>query len=169
MITLMRSRRRLSSGFGYFSALAGKKGMLTQILDWARTHPGIIGVVVVASLLLALIYAALIFFAIARMSPDYFVRDHAAPGSWRERHPALRIFVHLAKNLFGVLLVLMGIAMLVLPGQGILTLLIGVSLLDFPGKRALEKKIVCSPAVHRAINKIRRRAGRPPLRLPGIE
>ena len=166
MITLMRSRRRLSSGFGYFSALAGKKGMLTQILDWARTHPGIIGVVVVASLLLALIYAALLFFAIARMSPDYFVRDHAAPGSWRERHPALRIFVHLAKNLFGVLLVLMGIAMLVLPGQGILTLLIGVSLLDFPGKRTLEKKIVCTPTVHKAIDKIRQRAGRPPLVLP---
>ncbi len=143
--------------------------MLTQILDWARTHPGIIGVAVAASLLLALTYAALIFVAIARMSSDYFVRDRAAPGSWREHHPALRIFVHLVKNLFGVLLVLMGIAMLVLPGQGILTLLIGVSLLDFPGKRALEKKIVCSPAVHRAINKIRRRAGRPPLRLPGIE
>jgi len=63
-------------------------------------------------------------------------------------------------------LLLMGIAMLVLPGQGILTMLIGISLLDFPGKRTLEKKIVCHPSVHRAIDKIRQRAGQSPLVLP---
>ena len=140
--------------------------MLTQVFDWAHAHPGTIGAVVAVSLLLALVYGALIFVAIARMSPDYFVRDNAALGSWRRRHPALRFATHVVKTLLGVVLLLMGIAMLVLPGQGILTMLIGISLLDFPGKRRLEKKIVCSPAVHRAIDKIRRRAGQPPLVLP---
>ena len=140
--------------------------MLTQVFDWAHAHPGTIGVVVTSSLLLALAYGALIFFAITRMSPDYFVRDNAALGSWCHRHPALRLATHVVKNLLGVVLLLMGIAMLVLPGQGILTMLIGVSLLDFPGKRTLEKKIVCHPSVHRAIDKIRQRAGCLPLVLP---
>ena len=72
-------------------------------------------------------------------------------------HPALSLYFTL---------VLMGLAMLVLPGQGVLTLLIGISLLDFPGKRKLEKKIVRAPTVHRAIDAIRRRAGQPPLLLP---
>ncbi len=140
--------------------------MLTQVFDWAHAHPGTIGGVVAVSLLLALVYGALIFVAITRMNPDYFVRDNTPLGSWRHRHPTLRFATHAVKNLLGGFLLLMGIAMLVLPGQGILTMLIGISLLDFPGKRALEKKIVCTPAVHHAIDKIRRRAGQPPLLLP---
>ena len=118
------------------------------------------------SLVLAVIYAALIYVAIARMSPDYFIRSDTTPGGWRSRHPLLRVVALFTKNLVGVLFVLMGIFMLVLPGQGILTLLIGISLLDFPGKRGLEKKMVGMSAVHNAINKIRSRAGQPPMVLP---
>ena len=140
--------------------------MLSQILDWVAAHPGVTGAVVIASLGLAVIYAALIFFAIGRMSPDYFVRDKASMGNWHQRHPALRWIGFLIKNFLGVILVLMGLAMLVLPGQGILTLLIGISLLDFPGKRNLERKIVRTPTVHRAMDAIRRRAGQPSLLLP---
>ena len=65
------------------------------------------------------------------------------------------------KNAFGVVLVLMGLAM-----QGVLTLLIGISLLDFPGKRKLEKKIVRIPTVHKTMDAIRRHAVQPPLVLP---
>ena len=140
--------------------------MLSQILDWIAAHPGVTGAVVIASLGLAVIYAALIFVAIGRMSPDYFVRDEAATDTWRQRYPALRWIGLLIKNVLGVILVLMGLVMLVLPGQGVLTILIGVSLLDFPGKRNLERKIVRTPTVHRAMDAIRRRAGKPPLVLP---
>jgi len=140
--------------------------MLSEFLDWIATHPGVTGAVVIASLGLAVIYAALIFIAIGRMSPDYFVRDEAPMGAWRQRHPTLRWVGLLVKNALGVVLVLMGLAMLVLPGQGVLTLLIGISLLDFPGKRDLERKIIRTPTVHRAMDGIRRRAGKPPLVLP---
>ena len=40
----------------------------------------------------------------------------------------------IGKNLLGVFFVLIGIAMLVLPGQGILTIIAGMMLLDFPGR-----------------------------------
>ena len=140
--------------------------MLSQILNWIAAHPGMTGVMVIASLGLAIVYGALIFVAIGRMSSDYFVRDKDSMGSLCQRHPALRWIGFLIKNSLGMILVLMGLAMLVLPGQGVLTLLIGISLLDFPGKRNLERKIVRTPTVHRAMDAIRRRAGQPPLVLP---
>ena len=140
--------------------------MLSQILDWIAAHPGMTGVMVIASLGLAVVYGALIFLAIGRMSSDYFVRDKDSMGSLCQRHPALGWIGFLIKNSLGMILVLMGLAMLVLPGQGVLTLLIGISLLDFPGKRNLERKIVRTPTVHRAMDAIRRRTGQPPLVLP---
>jgi len=70
------------------------------------------------------------------------------------------------KNVVGWLLVGAGVAMLVLPGQGILTLLVGLTLVNFPGKRDLELWLVRRVPVRRALDWIRRRAGRPPLQLP---
>lgn len=101
---------------------------------------------------------------VVRMPADYFVGD-APHDSWAAHHPAVRLTVLLVKNLLGGLLVLAGVVMLFVPGQGILTILIGLSLLNFPGKRAFERRLVGSPAVFDAINAIRTRAGRPPLRL----
>ena len=140
--------------------------MLSQTLDWIVAHPFVTGAALVVSLALALIYGAVIYVAIGRMSPDYFVRDKSSWGTWRQRYPLLGVVALSLKNALGVVLVLMGLAMLVLPGQGVLTLLIGISLLDFPGKRNLEKKIVRTPTVRKTMDVIRRRAGQPPLVLP---
>ena len=140
--------------------------MLSQTLDWIAAHPVVTGAVLAVSLALALIYGAVIYVAIGRMRPDYFVRDETSSDTWRQRYPLLGVVALVLKNVFGVVLVLMGIALLFLPGQGVLTLLIGISLLDFPGKRKLERKIVRTPTVHKTMDAIRRRAGQPPLVLP---
>lgn len=103
--------------------------------------------------------------AIARMPADYFV-SRQVRRRWRGTHPVMRYGWLALKNAIGAVLVLAGIAMLVLPGQGVVTILIGIGLLDFPGKRRLELKIVRRRRVHRAIDWIRARAGRPPLVLP---
>ena len=71
-----------------------------------------------------------------------------------------------AKNVLGVVLLLAGILMMVLPGQGIITILVALSLLDFPGRRQLETRLVRQPKVRQAINWIRARAGRPPIQPP---
>ena len=140
--------------------------MLSQTLDWIAAHPFVTGVALVVSLALALIYGAVIYVAIGRMRPDYFVRDENSSSTWRQRYSLLGVVVLVLKNVFGVVLVLMGIALLVLPGQGVLTLLIGIGLLDLPGKRNLEKKIVRTSTVRKTMDAIRRRAGQPPLVLP---
>jgi hypothetical protein len=79
--------------------------------------------------------------------------------------PGFRIVMKLLKNIMGVLFVLAGIAMLILPGQGLLTILIGLMFLDFPGKYTLERKIVRQKKVHKSINWMRTKAKRPPVRV----
>ena len=101
---------------------------------------------------------------VVRMPADYFVGD-GSRGRWGAHQPLVRVTVLIVKNLVGGLLVAAGIVMLFMPGQGILTILIGLSLLSLPGKRAFERRLVGSPAVFKAINAIRARAGQPPLRL----
>jgi len=101
-------------------------------------------------------------FALVKLPHDYF--DETQPRVWLKGRPQYVRFAAFAlKNMVGVIFLLAGLAMLVLPGQGILTMLIGISLLDFPGKRRLERNLLGRPAVLKAINKIRERFGRPPL------
>ena len=102
---------------------------------------------------------------LVRLREDYFMPRGKAELPRRSRS-TLRWTALILKNLLGVVMVLAGIAMLVLPGQGVLTIIVGVVLLDFPGKRALELRLVRLPRVLRAINSVRARYGRPPLRLP---
>jgi hypothetical protein len=71
------------------------------------------------------------------------------------------------KNLLGAVLIVAGLLMLVVPGQGLLTIAVGLALTDFPGKFRLERWIVKRPSVWRTINWLRRRAGREPLERPG--
>ena len=97
-----------------------------------------------------------------RLPRDYFCEHH--PRTWlKDHHPVLRLIALVLKNLVGSILLLGGIAMLVLPGQGLLTMLIGVSLMDFPGKRTIERKLVSRPVILETINRVRQRFDRPPL------
>lgn len=67
------------------------------------------------------------------------------------------------KNLLGAVLLLAGIAMLVLPGQGLLTIFVSLTLLNFPGKYRLERWVISQGMVFRSINWIRQRRGYRPL------
>lgn len=90
---------------------------------------------------------------------DYFVQpDH----SWRSRTPVQWVWF-VVKNALGVILLIAGILMLFLPGQGVLTILVGVMLIDFPGKRRLETKLIRRPGVLKTINGLRAKFGKAPL------
>jgi len=58
-------------------------GRLSTVLLWAQTHPLVVTGMLVVSLLLAGVYAIVIFMAIARMDADYFMRSEADRDSWR--------------------------------------------------------------------------------------
>lgn len=105
----------------------------------------------------------LIPFLVVRIPVDYFAESKRQTPHWAEQHVILRWLIKLVKNLLGVIFILLGLAMLVLPGQGLLTLLIGVLLLNFPGKYRFERWLIQRPAIYRAVAWLRRRAGRQQL------
>lgn len=113
----------------------------------------------------SVISLAIVAWALVRMPADYFLHDRPllALAGWPR---PLRWAVRIMKNLVGLGLVVMGLVMLVTPGQGVLTILIGVMLLEFPGKRGLECKLIARPRLLRAINRLRARFGRPALVVP---
>lgn len=99
--------------------------------------------------------------AVRRLPADYLLREpELARG---RRGPSVAL---VARNLGGGLLVLLGLVLIPLPGQGVLTILAGLALMDFRGKRRAEHWLMLRPAVFAAINHSRVRAGRPRLALP---
>jgi hypothetical protein len=134
------------------------------MFDWLRDHEGLLywlGIVSVLSLVASVIAIPIL---IARLPEDYFCHRRRHPVAEDGRSPA-RLVGTTLKNLFGGLLVLAGILMLALPGQGVLTILIGLTIMNFPGKYRLERWIVGKGAVLRALNWIRGKAGKPPLQV----
>jgi len=102
---------------------------------------------------------------VIRIPEDYFAekkRHRWEP--WAHEHPLIRWSLLIAKNSLGYIIIVLGIAMLVLPGQGILTILIGIMFINFPGKYRLERWVVMRAPVLNTINKLRQRAGRAPLK-----
>ncbi len=73
------------------------------------------------------------------------------------------------KNLIGVIFVIAGIIMLVLPGQGILTIVLGLALINFPGKRRVIRRLFGNRHIFNGINRLRARASKPPLEAPPDE
>jgi hypothetical protein len=100
---------------------------------------------------------------IVRIPADYFAHGKRPRQPWDGRHPLVRGALLAGKNLLGYLLIAVGAAMLVLPGQGVLTMLLGFILVDLPGKYRFERWFVARPLVLRTINRLRRRARREPL------
>jgi hypothetical protein len=103
---------------------------------------------------------------VVRIPADYFLHHRSFFNLGLTAHPVLRGLVMVLKNFIGIVFLLLGVAMLVLPGQGIITILIGLIFIDFPGKFALERRIIKIRSVHRAINWMRTRARKSPLILP---
>ncbi len=133
----------------------------TAFFDLTRMMPdGTLIVIGVASILMCVGTLVLIPLIVIRLPTDYFL--HAGARMWMEGyHPILRYVGLTVKNVVGLMFLLAGIAMLVLPGQGLLTMVIGISLLDFPGKRHIEHRLLTKPMVFRTMNVIRHKFGKP--------
>ncbi|MEM1070856.1 MAG: PGPGW domain-containing protein [Planctomycetota bacterium] len=116
---------------------------------------------------LAVFVGSLLFvpWLVTRIPADYFSRRSRPRPHFADHHPLLRWIGLVIKNVIGVFLVLAGLAMLVLPGQGLLTLAVGILFLDFPCKHKLEGSIIRRRPVAKSVNWMRKRAGVEPLQL----
>jgi len=137
-----------------------------SLLNEIRAHEAVIWWLTAISVLTFVGSLIAIPWLVVRIPPDYFLHRRSLLELGNSSHLLLRWCVVVAKNVIGLLFVLAGIAMLLLPGQGIITMLVGLMLLDFPGKFALERWLIERPAVLRTINWIRAKAHVPALRSP---
>ena len=69
------------------------------------------------------------------------------------------------KNLVGYTLILGGIIMLFVPGQGLFTIFIGLILSNYPGKYYVERRIVAIPKILNTVNWLRKKTDKPPLKI----
>ncbi|PYM33492.1 MAG: hypothetical protein DME15_11115 [Candidatus Rokuibacteriota bacterium] len=106
-----------------------------------------------ASLFLATLVGSLLVVSVLLVKlPVTYFQDFHSRDFRVGCHPALRLTARIGKNVLGVILVVVGIV-LMLPGV--------------PGKRRLERRIVGRRRILHAINRLRKRFGRPPLVLGG--
>jgi hypothetical protein len=136
--------------------------------SWTQNEQIVVALVVVSviTFMASLVLMPLI---VARLPTEYFCHSQRDQSFAKGLHPLLYLSLITLKNLIGALLILGGIAMLLLPGQGILTILIGIALTNFPKKYRLEKAIVRRRSVFRTMNWIRRTMRVPPLLPPKDE
>ncbi|MCU0304399.1 MAG: hypothetical protein MUC56_10120 [Thermoanaerobaculales bacterium] len=140
---------------------------MNLIVDWVRNHQTLFATL--AALSAALLVLSMVVFplVVIHLPADYFMPQRRSPAREARRHPVAWLALTVLKNAAGLALILAGLAMLVLPGQGVLTILVGLALTNFPGKFRAERALISRRAVHRPLNRIRELAGRPPLEIGG--
>ena len=137
---------------------------INSLILWFSDHPGVLIGLGASSILIFIISILGISWFVAQIPEDYFLSSKRKPSKWQEQKPILRLAVLFGKNIIGVSLIIGGLLMLVLPGQGLLTIVTGLLLISYPGKYKVEQKLVAIPSVFRALNWIRVKANKPPLK-----
>ncbi|GHB74461.1 hypothetical protein GCM10008107_24860 [Psychrosphaera saromensis] len=121
----------------------------------------------------SIVYFIVITYIITQMDTRYFISKKVSANDSKKNHQLTLMrhavnhtvfyMVKAAEIILGVILILCGLAMLVLPGQGIITLLIGLSLVPFPGKDKLERNLLGRKSVQSTLNWIRIKANKEPF------
>lgn len=135
---------------------------MRYLLDYLESHRSALTWISFLSAGMFVVSLALVPWLVARAPSDYFVR---APSEHRRGASLIKKAL---LNLLGAVMLIAGLLMLVLPGQGLLMVLLALSLLDVPGKRTLIQRIVQRPTVWRALSYLRERAHKDPFQRPTV-
>lgn len=117
----------------------------------------------ISSIAILVISAFSIGYFIKKIPYDYFLNDKRGIPDYKNKNPVFWIITLALKNIIGYCLIMGGILMLVLPGQGLLTILVGLMLSDYPGKFKLEKRIIKTNLILKTINWYRIKSNIPPI------
>lgn len=120
------------------------------------------------SLAMFVISLLLLPVVVARLSRECFLKLQSPLPANRGMDSG-RIILLVLRNVLGMFLLLAGIIMLFLPGQGLLTMLLGILLISFPGKAKLVLRLTASPALRKSLDWLRRKSGKPPFLWPQPE
>ena len=123
-------------------------------------HPWLLGILFVVLFVGSIMFVT---WAVVQIPEDYFKTTTHRPTLWASYNPVLRAALIVAKNLLGLILVVVGIALLILPVQGLLTMVIGLLMLDVPGKFRFERWLLSHTFVLRPVNWLRAKMHKPAL------
>ncbi|RUO30911.1 hypothetical protein CWE12_06645 [Aliidiomarina sedimenti] len=131
---------------------------LVAAFDWIQPYlPWLTSISVILAVVSLVVLPVLIIY----MPKDYFLGAHR-----RRRRGLSSYWFTTARNLLALVLMVAGLLMLVLPGQGLLTLLAALIMSDVPGKYRMERWVVLQPGVLRTINWVRRKYKKAPILAP---
>ncbi|TXH71487.1 MAG: hypothetical protein E6Q83_01830 [Thiothrix sp.] len=133
--------------------------MLNNTTDWLTQHDTLLYWIGIISLLMFVFSLLLLPILINKIPADYF--------SLNEHERAIDLLKprNILRNVVGLIVLLAGLAMLFLPGQGLICVLIGLTIMKFPGKYALERWIITRKGVLASLNWIREKGGKQPLKV----
>lgn len=124
---------------------------------------------IVITTAVSIAYFVVISYFIVKMDKEYFLRkqlsdtDTSLVPHTTLMNSSVSSVVRITKIIFGVFLVVCGIVMLALPGQGLITMVIGLSLIPFPGKNKIEQNLLSRKSVRTSLNWIRIKANKEPF------
>ena len=138
-----------------------------KIISWSSINSDLLFLLGSFSIFILIISVFMMVLIISFLPEDYFKSENRnlISSVQNSRYPLLKLLVLITKNFFGILLLLSGVLMLVLPGQGILTIITGLVFIDYPGKYKFERKLLRQKGVINSINWIRSRLGKPSLKV----
>jgi hypothetical protein len=139
---------------------------MDQIVEWFSDSSHGISILAGIAALTWVVTLFLVPWFVARLPVDFFNRQHRRPVYADSLHPAVGWCLATLKNTLGAVLILLGLVMLVMPGQGLATVLVGVMLLNFPGKYKLEQRIAQRANILKSLNWLRAKFNKPPLEAP---
>jgi len=141
--------------------------MLDWLIEIGNRYAGVFVALTLLSILSVILVMTVGVRVLAQLPADYFVqtKNRDSKAYLKHFHPALRPVMPVLKNAAGIFLIVAGLVMLFIPGQGMLTILAGLILTNFPGKYRCERWLLRRTQVRQSINWLRRRSGQPDLEL----
>jgi hypothetical protein len=133
------------------------------MIEWIKANDVLLAWVALGSAVMFVAAILVTPLALVRLPADRFAKPKRERRPPRGRSAALRIAWQVGRNALGAVLIVAGILMLLLPGQGVLTILVGLMLMSFPGKYRLVRWFIRRRPVLAVINRIRARWGHPPF------
>lgn len=145
------------------SIAANEKIEKISMIEFIDVHEDVFLWLTIVSFISLIASILLIPWIVTKIPEDYFTHPKRQKLQWSDQPKIIHFVFIFLKNILGVILVLGGIILLFVPGQGIFTILIGLLIMDFPYKYKVETRIIKHPFILRSINKLRAKAKQPPL------
>jgi uncharacterized membrane protein len=142
---------------------------LDAILGWIQTHHELMSWMAVISVSTFLVTLLAVPILIIHIPEKHFLYKQRTARHNPNDAVGFRLICRILKNIAGLFFVLIGMIMLLTPGQGLLSILVGVMLMDLPGKYRVERAIIRKEKVLSTINWLRAKAHRPPLQVENAE